>query len=365
VKSSAKYAIYGWIIGMIAGFCFVAIVAKGNDMPTPELFDSGVPRGASKLLAGWYQDAAGRLAKIVLNPPGGTEASRQYNAAFAAQRIDQIGRELKVKGGVWASQHIAAAFRDGRKLADKQAIEAGVRPKPSTVAGSFTLISTGAVQKFALDTISDLHRAADSLADRAKSVLRQTAQLGLSEAKINQVLAGGLIEGQPVQTIRKLGDELRAVHGETVEINGRNFDVRYYAEMVARTKTRQATVAARHERLAELDIDLVAIVGLISQNFCTAFLGEVFSLSGKSDKYPAYAELPGGGPPFHPNCSKSTRPFVEELASGKQLDQAEGLDDADKLLGMKPSEAQRSYKDLQIFAQQKDRYATTAKKLFG
>jgi hypothetical protein len=91
----------------------------------------------------------------------------------------------------------------------------------------------------------------------------------------------------------------------------------------------------------------------------------VFSLSGKSDKYPAYAELPGGGPPFHPNCSKSTRPFIEDLASSKQLDQADGLDDADKLLGMKPAEAQRTFKDLQIYDQQKDRYATTAKKLFG
>jgi hypothetical protein len=144
-----------------------------------------------------------------------------------------------------------------------------------------------------------------------------------------------------------------------------NFDVGYYAEMVARTKTREASVDARHERLSELGLDLVAIVGRISKNFCTAFLGQVFSLSGNSDKYPAYSSLPGGGPPFHPNCSKSTRPFVEELASDKQLDQADGLDDADKLLGMDATQAQRAFKDLQIHAQQKDRYATTASKLFG
>jgi hypothetical protein len=106
-------------------------------------------------------------------------------------------------------------------------------------------------------------------------------------------------------------------------------------------------------------------VGLVSTHFCTAFLGQVFSLSGKSDKYPAYSELPGGGPPFHPNCSKSTRPFVEELASPAQLEQAEGLDDADKLLGDDPARAQRKFRDLQIHTQQKDRYSTTAQKLFG
>src|SRR5207248_2252057 len=76
-----------------------------------------------------------------------------------------------------------------------------------------------------------------------------------------------------------------------------------------------------------------------------------------SDKYPAYASLPGGGPPFHPNCSKSTAPFIEALASKEQLDLAAGVDDAEKLLDVKdPAEAQRRFKALQLFQQQEDRY---------
>jgi hypothetical protein len=163
---------------------------------------------------------------------------------------------------------------------------------------------------------------------------------------------------------------LRAVHGDRVSIIDKNgdpmeFGVGHYADMVARTKTRQATVTARHGRLEELGLDLVSIVGRVSQYFCTAFLGQVFSLSGKSEKYPAYSELPGGGPPFHPNCSKSTRPFVEELADERQMAAAEPLEDAGTLLGMDVSRAQRAFKDLQLHAQVKDRYAMTEKKLFG
>jgi hypothetical protein len=141
--------------------------------------------------------------------------------------------------------------------------------------------------------------------------------------------------------------------------------VGYYAELVARTRTREAQVQARHERLGELGIDLVSIVGRISNSFCTAFLGQVFSLSGTSAKYPAYASLPGGGPPFHPNCSKSTRPYVEALATQAQAEQAETLPDAQQLLGQDVATAQRRYKDLQIRNQVEDRYATTEARLFG
>lgn|GEM_PF-5974793 len=181
--------------------------------------------------------------------------------------------------------------------------------------------------------------------------------------------------GQPQQTILALRDKFLAIGDGTVPVKDKNgdtinFQAKYYASMVVRTKTRQATVHARHARLQELGIDLVSIVGLVSKNFCTAFLGQVFTLKGKSDKYPSIDELPGGGPPFgappfHPNCSKGTRPFIDELATDREKSMAQGVDDADKLLGCDTSEAQRRFKDLQIYQQVKPKYATTAKALFG
>lgn len=343
-------------------------------MAIPELSSSGVPRGESAILAGYYRDAAKRIKETVLHPPGGTQSGREFRQARAAQQIQQIDTllvGLKQKAAGWVGKNIPAAYRDGLRRADRQAREAGVRP-PSIppLRGSFSVIDQRTVRVFARDSMGDLTKAADSMGRQAQRVLRSTAQQGLGESDINRVLAGGVIEGSPRETIRRLRDELEKVHGETVTVIDRNgdpisFDAGYYAEMVARTKTREATVTARHERLEELDIDLVAIVGRISTNFCTAFLGQVFSLSGNSTKYPAYSSLPGGGPPFHPNCSKSDRPFIEELASDAQIEQAEILSSSEKLLGMDTSEAQRSFKDLQIHAEIKERYATTARKLFG
>lgn len=340
---------------------------------TPELFDSGLPRRQTDVLADLFTTAGERLKRMVLHPTGRTQGAREFRAGRAAQLNAQVDRVLADLGrhtAAWVGQAVPAAFTAGIQRADQQARDAGVRVEGRGPVGSFALIDRRAVEVFAHDITADLNRAAESMADRAVRLLRDTAQRGLSEQDINTILAGGVIQGQPVQAIRELRESLRAVHGNRVRILDKNgdpmeFRVGYYAQLVARTRTREATVHARHSRLKDLGLDLVAIVGRISRNFCSAFLGQVFSLSGKHGKYPAYSSLPGGGPPFHPQCSKSTRPFVEELAGEKQKEDAEGNDDAQQLLNTEPADAQRRYRDLQLYQQVRQDYATTEKRLFG
>jgi hypothetical protein len=364
-----------WLAGVLAFALFAAALLPAvtlggtKSMATPELSPSGVPKGQVDILASYFKDAQLRLSAMVLQPTGRTEAAQAFRSGRAAVQlvqVDAVLQRLRHQTADWlgSDKTLLAAVHEGRRLADRQAVEAGVRGE-KMLPGSFDVVDERTAAVFARDTYEDLDKAARSMGDRSKRLLRQTAQLKLGEDKINAILAGGVIEGTPVLTIRKLREELRAVHGETVEINGRNYDVAKYASLVARTKTREATVEARHGRLGDLGLDLVAVIGRVSNNFCSAFLGQVFSLSGKHPTYPAYASLPGGGAPFHPNCSKSTRPFVEALASPAQLRQAETLADAGSLLGQSPAEAQRRFQDLQLRPQIQDRYATTEKKLFA
>jgi hypothetical protein len=340
----------------------------------PELSDAGVAQSQIDVLVGFYSDAQKRIREMVLHPKGMTQSAQEFRQARAAQQIAQIQTLLSGLGretNAWVSKAVPQAFKDGIALANKQAREAGVGDRVSGIQGSFSLIDSGALRVIAHDIAADLNKAASSLGQTAGKILRQTAQIGLDEKKIDTIIAGGIIEGTPRETIRSLRDELVKVHeGGLVKVIDKNgdpiiYDARDYASMVVRTKTRQATVVARHQRLQQLDLDLVAIIGRISKYFCTAYLGEVYSLSGKSTKYPAYSSLPGGGPPFHPNCSKSTRPFIEELASDQQLANAEGGDDQEKMLDISPADAQRRFKDLQIESPVKARYGTTEKKLFG
>jgi hypothetical protein len=340
---------------------------------TPELSNSGVPQSSADILAGYYVAAADRLKQLVIHPTGLTAASKDWRQARAASMLFQIDRlivQLKHKAAGWLGPNLTQAMLDGVKRANAQLKAIGQLPDGVAIAASLNQVDHGTLSVLARDSAGDLYKAADSLGKNAKAALRQTAQRDISERDINAILAGGIVEGQPRHTIQQLKAALEKVNGGKVTIIDKNgdpidFDAGYYARLVVRTKTREATVRARHERLQQEGINLVSIVGRVSKNFCTAYLGMVFSLDGKSSKYPALDELPSGGPPFHPNCSKSTRPFIEDLATDRELDLAEGDDDTDKLVGMDAYQSQKAFKDLQIYQQVKDRYATTARRLFG
>lgn len=302
-------------------------------------FDKPDPRVVAELVK-MYEQSAARLRQMITAPQGRTASSQKWNATRAAVQLKQVEAEiarLKRQIAGWTGSAIDDALARGRAIADRQL--QGIPANDRQIAESFSKVDRRAVEALAKDTASDLLGAADSMQRQAKDALRRMAATGVTNAQVNQILAGGVIEGKPRETIRALRTALDKVHGSRLTVIDKNgdpieFDSGYYARMVALTKTREATVKARHQRLAERGVDLVIVVGRISGNFCSAYLDKVFSLSGQSDKYPPLSALPGGGPPFHPQCSKSTAPFVEALATDAELEAGEPDPDTDKLLNV-------------------------------
>jgi hypothetical protein len=387
---------------VIAMALLALIAIEGRPTMPRELFDSGIPHDESAIVGKLYADTQERLRKLVEKPLGSTKSAREFNrgrSSLLLSQVDEQIRSLKIETSQWTGKKAVRAFSNGRRVAESQAKEWGIKPEgPMQVQGSLALINTRAVQLLA----ADMSKAADSMGDRAKRLIRGIAQTGLSEEqlqgitkrvdssnravvtasldrRISQLVAQGIIEGTPAQTIKQLAADLSGIYGETVVIINKNgepmeFEPRDYAERVIRTRTREVMVDAQHDRLRELDIDTVIIIGKVSDNFCTAFLGQAFSLSGQSKEYPPLDSLPDGGPPFHVKCSKGTRAFVPELASQKEIDRAEILDDSEKLLAsdskgnwstdprdrMSQAEAQKAFKDLQIHQQIKGRYGKAA-----
>lgn len=294
--------------------------------------DNANPRLVSEL-AKLYEASAERLRAIVLTPPGRTPGAIEFNQARAAQLLNQVQSEidrLKHQAASWTSKALQEALQKGLQIADRQVKEAGLAPGNAPQA-SFARVNRRVVDTLARDTLDDLLKAADSLQKQVTTALRHMAATGVSNAEVNRILAGGIIEGQPTRAIRELRDALQKVYDDKVTIQTKigpmEFDVDYYARMVANSKMRQATVLSRHQRLAEHGIDLVRVVGRISKYPCSLLLGHVFSLSGESRKYPAWDSVSEGQMPyhlFHPNCTKSTVPFIEELASKVSQEVAEG-----------------------------------------
>jgi hypothetical protein len=287
------------------------------------------PRFVAEITA-TYEESAARLKAIVLHPPGSSDRARQFNQARAATQLLQAQQEidrLKRQASAWTGRAMTSALDRGIATADQQLRDAGVHKSQGGggIGGGFHQVNHEAVRLFAQDTlrdtVGDLYKAADQMGKVAGQALRKMAVSGVTSGDVNRILAGhAVIEGQPQAAVRELKDLLTKVYGKTVEVptvsgGFRTYDTGYYARMVATTKTREAVVKANHGRLLQRGVTLVKIIGRTSVNFCTQYLGHIYSIEGRDAKYPPLASLPSGGPPFHPFCSKSTAPYIEGLSA--------------------------------------------------
>lgn len=91
---------------------------------------------------------------------------------------------------------------------------------------------------------------------------------------------------------------------KTVTVNGRTFDRRTYAKMVAHNTNREIEKASRLWEAERNGSDLVAVSPNKSKinDWCNAYRGKVFSVSGKTAGVVPLSRLPNGGPPFHIFC---------------------------------------------------------------
>lgn len=94
-----------------------------------------------------------------------------------------------------------------------------------------------------------------------------------------------------------------------IVINGKNYKMGKYAEMVARTEMRKAGSKATKELCREYDNDLIEVSDHgTDTEICQIYEGNVYSLNGQTPGYDIIDMLP----PFHPNCQHSILPTSVE-----------------------------------------------------
>lgn len=323
--------------------------------------DEGVPQRVEAEMVALYDAGmddinrmVGRaLAELAEQPGRRASEFRLARAAQLARSVEELLGRLDSRAGARLTDATQAAIDKAVRLGERQMAEIGLDPRDRLGVNpevAFARVSESDVRKVAEDTAAraaqqatgQLRGAAATHGANAVTVFRSLSEsianpfaggAGRAEPAVNRAIARGLISGDPrvadgairglfgdpnnpaAESYRKLGNKV-------VQVGRAEMTVRQYAMTVVRTRTREATVSARHERLGLSGISLVQITGKTSANFCTAFLGLVCSLSGEQTvdgvTYPALASLPSGGPPFHPNCSKGTAAFVPELVSSSR-----------------------------------------------
>lgn len=212
------------------------------------------------------------------------QRSRQVSALYATIR------------NVWA-QYANKQFTTQYKRAKDRTIEA---LKKAGVEIRSDLPQYNTLSQMIVDSVARMNLATKNGEENVLKLFRDTQQAHLSDIEINRKLAEGLITGENPDNLKKVLKSSLAKslgEGNVIEINGRKYKPDYYAELVARTRTREAQSRAAIDTIMGFGEDTVRVSSHNTGTpLCQEYEGNVYSLSGRSP-HPILDQYP----PFHPN----------------------------------------------------------------
>ncbi len=237
-----------------------------------------------------------------------TDFSRARASAMLSQ-TDKIIKGLDNNCYAWAKRTMPASYDRGIDLASKRLKTLGV----ARFVNYDAQIHTQAVSILIDDTTRELLVANNGMRGTLNNVIQKSQQAIIQDTEISRRIAEGLIEGDARRAISdKLLVSLRRQMQEErfITIKGRNYNPEKYAELLARTRTREASTEATVNTALRYGVDLVqfdAHGGNICE-ICQTLSGRVYSISGNHKDFPTLEEKP----PVHPNCRCVITPITEE-----------------------------------------------------
>lgn len=256
-------------------------------------------------------------------------------AAYRARQLAQaraILQDLLQRGPRLAPVAVARAYSAGVVAVD-------VVLQGAELRGAFGGVHQGAVQVLAANLSRSLQEATGRVGENIATVFERATMIEQAlDPSTPDPLRGLPIIGRRVddpyrrialevigqgtvsldtrrqvsaQLVRRLTDQgvTDAMTG-FIDSAGRRWQLPTYAEMVARTTTREATSAATLARMGEHRADLVTISSHPhAADVCTPYDGETFSITGRDPSAPMLDQRP----PFHPRCRHVATPAAANL----------------------------------------------------
>ena len=266
-------------------------------------------------LAAVYRSAEREIKALLLGID--LEKFNGQDALNIQGRVLKIVAGLNVSAERWIDDDLMKSYRAGERRA-KVALEIlGRKPKKPAISDPrvkikedvYTILyrSNRSILKTTETYLSVAMLAAGEL--RAAQV--QEFDFGNEAAAIGAMSAEAVAAGSSRGVLKRLilaHLRMLVTDENLIEINGRNYKIGKYAEMVARTEIRKAQTEAVKEKCREYDNDLVKVSDHGTECAeCKDIEGEVYSLSGTHSVHPQLPDFPP-----HPNCEHDISPTSEE-----------------------------------------------------
>ncbi len=197
-------------------------------------------------LIGTYERARFRI-QIGLNELGGDITQFQrWRMTEQLKQLNGIVADLNDKVKTLTPSMIKSSYKRGTNITAQTASELGV----SGTVNFGSRINTQSVAVLTDQMARDLLGANLSMKRTIPNFIRATQQRVMEDRQISGLIAEGVVTGE---TRRATSDALYQAlqanikEGKFIRINGRNYRPEDYAELVARTRTRQFELIVEHE----------------------------------------------------------------------------------------------------------------------
>jgi len=242
---------------------------------------------------------------------------REMKSMKVQERIDVLIKKLNRMSIRWVKESVPMAYKKSYIVSKTRLEILGARRDALFNAQTHRLSIDNHIEK----TMENLVNANQSirnnvnmylyLARRASAGLAQIQQFDPGdEAIISSIIQDAMAEGRErAYASNRIYDYLRIklLDGNFIDKAGRNYNLRSYSVMVARTRLRQAQTDAVKNICKQYENDLVQVSQHANPcDECAELEGNVYSLSGT---HPAYPSLPNFPP--HPNCEHDISPTSE------------------------------------------------------
>lgn len=215
------------------------------------------------------------------------------------KNVEAILEDLRAGNRTWCEEAIPRVYVKGAATADMM-----IKAKRQAVIGGFGSIHQQAAQVLAENTFQSLDHVAQVIGRRSTDIYRTLAL---------ENIRGSVVGYDTWKQVAQRYREQLAEHGVTGfrDAANRNWNMRTYAEMVARTSTMQAHLEGTANRLAEQGHDLIKVSSHRgSCEKCLPWQGKILSLTGKTEGYPTLEEAKTAGL-FHPRCRHSYGLYID------------------------------------------------------
>jgi hypothetical protein len=285
-------------------------------------------------LRSYYEKAA---AEIIERISSATNLASLRKQKALLKEIASILDELNSNAVDWVEQYVTDAYIEGSGFALTEMQTVGLNPATTLLQ---PVIHQEAVRALVDDAFGDLLNATSHMDRSLKRTIRSIA---------NEQLRTAVITGQASKkTGKEVTEDLIAKGISAItKSDGAQLRAEDYAQLVARTKVREAHTNGSINRYVENGQDLVSIPAHHPTcGVCAPKQGKVYSISGKDERFPALATIKGG-PPFHPNCTHTLKPFVERLKEADEIRSAMKESNTSVFLDNRTKKQISAYEELQ------------------